>query len=112
MFQTNLTDDLVNYVTVVGYCYLYPLSHYGEESIVRYRLIKDIGYQKHKPYTWNMKINTSVAIVHWQTGFVISRLVFSFSECSETQHLSYYLGLWGCLQKCSANFVGTCYPRK
>lgn len=63
----------MNYVTVVGYCYL---SHSGEERIVRYRLIKDTGYQKHKPYTWNMKINTSVAIVHWQTGFIISSLGF------------------------------------
>lgn len=64
MFQTNLTDDVVNNVTVFSRCYLYRLSHNGEESIVRYRLIEAIGYQKHKPYTWNMKTNTSVAIVY------------------------------------------------
>lgn len=112
MFQTNLTDDIVNYVTVVGYYYLYQLSHNGVESIVRYGLIKDIRYQKHKPYTWNMKINTSVAIVLGQTGFINSRFSFSCIKCSETQHLSYYLGFWGCFQNSSANFVGTCYPRK
>lgn len=112
MFQTNLTDDVVNYVTVVGYYYLYQLSHNGVESIVRYGLIKDIRYQKHKPYTWNMKINTSVAIVLGQTGFINSSFSFFCIKCSETQHLSYYLGFWGCFQNSSANFVGTCYPRK
>lgn len=76
MFQTNLTDDVVNYVTVVSY-YLYQLSHNRVESIESFGLIKDIRYQKHKPYTWNMKINTSVAIVLGQTGFIISSLSFT-----------------------------------